>query len=152
MTRQEALPLRCALVAFAVTALLLQVGVVPRAAARYAAAYPEVAYLAAPYVAVTGVAVTAFGVALLAAWQLLSATVADTSAARGSTGWANTAAVSLGVMAVLCAGVFAHAGFIEHIGGPAMLFGLLIFLALVPVAFALRYGVLGWLEEEHSVR
>ncbi|MDM7989484.1 DUF2975 domain-containing protein [Arthrobacter sp. zg-Y877] len=151
MTRQEALPLRCAVVAFALTAVLLQVVAVPRLAAGAADAYPEVAYLASPYVTVIGAAVVAFEVALLAAWQLVSASVVNRSAARGSTGWANTAAVSLGVMAVLCAGVFAHAGFIEHIGGPAMLFGLLIFLALVPVAFALRYGVLGWLEEEHSV-
>ncbi|MCQ1947233.1 MULTISPECIES: DUF2975 domain-containing protein [unclassified Arthrobacter] len=145
MTRQEALPLRCAVVAFAVAALLTQLVVVPRMAARSAAAYPEVADLASSYITVIGVAVAAFELALLAAWQLVSAAAADRSVTRRSTGWANIMAVSLGVMAVLFAGVFAHAGFIENIGGPAILFGLVVFLALIPVAFAFRYGVLGWL-------
>ncbi|MCC9174434.1 DUF2975 domain-containing protein [Arthrobacter sp. zg-Y179] len=151
MTRQEAFPLRCAVVAFALAALLTQLVVVPRIAARSAAAYPEVADLASSYVTVIGAAVAAFELALLAAWQLVSAAVADRSVTRRSTGWANIMAVSLGVMAVLFAGVFAHAGFIENIGGPAILFGLLLFLALIPVAFAFRYGVLVWLKEEHPV-
>ncbi|MCC9204532.1 DUF2975 domain-containing protein [Arthrobacter sp. zg-Y769] len=146
MTRQEALPLRCALVTFALAALVVQFVVVPRIAARAADAYPEVADLASPYVTVIGVAVAAFELALLAAWQLVSAAAADRSAQRRSTGWANIMAVSLGAMAVLFAGVFAHAGSVENIGGPAMLFGLLLFLALIPVAVALRNGVLGWLE------
>ncbi|WP_146361769.1 DUF2975 domain-containing protein [Arthrobacter yangruifuii] len=151
MTRQEALPLRCALVAFALATLLVQFVLVPQAAVRSADAYPEVAYLAAPYVTVIGAALAAFEATLLAAWQLVSASVANRSGTRRSTGWANIATVSLGITAVLCAGVFAHAGFIENIGGPAMLFGLLIFLALIPVALAVRYGILGWLEAEQSL-
>lgn len=138
MTRPEALPLRCALVALAVVALLAQVALVPAAARGYARAFPEVAYLASPYAAAIVVAIACFEVSLLAAWQLLSAALMG----RGSTGrfrrWADVSAMALVCSAVVLAAVCLHAGSIAGVGGPAMLFGLLASAAVVPAAFILR--------------
>ncbi|WP_133725939.1 hypothetical protein [Nesterenkonia aurantiaca] len=46
--------------------------------------------------------------------------------------------VSLGIMALLLAGVFFHAGWEENVGGPLMLFGLLACLAALAAALILR--------------
>jgi hypothetical protein len=149
MTRQEALPLRCALGALALVAVLAQFVVVPQMAADYAGAYPEVAYLASPYVTAIVIAIGAFEVALLAAWQLLSAAVSGAVSGAGGpstsrpTRWANVLAASLAFMAVLIAGVCVHAGSFAAVGGPAMLFGLIACLALVPAAFVLRNRAMG---------
>lgn len=150
LTRQEALPLRCALLAFALGAVLVQFLVVPRLASGYAQAYPEVAYLAPPYVTALMVALACFEAGLLAAWLLVSAVVTGTVEDRAVSGpakrWVNVLAASVVLTAVILAGICANAGFVENIGGPAMLFGLLVCLALVPAAFALRSGIMGWLE------
>jgi hypothetical protein len=144
MTKQEALPLRFFLGLFALVTLVIQLVVVPRTGASYASAYPEVAYLEPLYVTAIGLALVGFLVALLAAWQLVAGAVAGRVATRRSTRWANIMAASLIVLAVIFAGVFVHAGFMENVGGPAMLFGLLGSLALVPVAFVLRRWVMKW--------
>ncbi|WP_312178515.1 DUF2975 domain-containing protein [Arthrobacter sp.] len=143
MTRQETLPLRCVLAALALAALLAQLVLVPGAAAGFAADYPEVAYLAAPYVTVIVVAIGGFEVALFAAWQLLSAAERGGASDGWPPRWANLMAASLGFMAVLFAGVFAHTGF-AGVGSPPMLFGLLASLALVPGAVVLRHKARGF--------
>ena len=56
-------------------------------------------------------------------------------------------AASVVFTALILVGVCANAGFVENIGGPAMLFGLLVFLALIPAAVAVRSGILGWLDD-----
>lgn len=150
MTRQEALPLRFVLGLLALAALLAQLVVIPRAGASYASAFPEIAYLASPSVTALVVAFVGFEMALLAAWQLVSAAVAGRALTSRSTRWANIMTASLIFMAVIFAGVFAYIGSVAGVGGPPMLFGLLVSLslALVPVAFALRHWVMGWLEND----
>lgn len=149
MTSQEALPLRIALGVLALGALLTQLVFIPRAAAEAAAAYPEVASLAPPYVTALVVALVGFEVALLAAWQLLSAAAAGGALTRRSKLWANVMAASLGFMAVISAGVCYHAGFDAAVGGPAMLFGILFSIAFVPVAVVLRNMAWAALEDGH---
>ena len=143
MTRQEALPLRCVLGALALLALLAQLVVVPRTAAGFAGAYPETAYLAAPYVTVIVVAIGGFEVALLAAWQLLSAAERGGASSGWSQRWANIMAAALVIMALLFTGIFVHTGF-AGVGGPPMLFGLLASLALLPGAAVLRNKAMGF--------
>ncbi len=138
MTRRQVPLLRIAVGALALGALLAQLVVVPRVAAGFAGAYPEVARLAPPYVIAIVIAIGGFEVALLAAWRLLSAAEGGEAATSRSRLWADVMTASLGVMAVLFAGVCAHAGFVEGVGGPPMLFGLLSSLALVPGAILLR--------------
>ena len=145
MTKQEALPLRFFLGLFALATLVIQLVVVPRTGTSYASAYPEVAYLEPLYVTAVGVALVGFLVALLAAWQLVSGAVTERASTRRSTQWVNIMTAALIFMAVIFAGVFVHAGSVENVGGPAMLFGLLASLALVPVAFVLRRWVMKWL-------
>jgi hypothetical protein len=144
MTTQEALPLRFFLGLFALATLVIQLVVVPRTGASYASAYPEVAYLEPLYVTAIGIALVGFLVALLAAWQLVSGAVTERAVTRGSARWTNIMTTALIFLAVIFAGVFVHAGFMENVGGPAMLFGLLGSLALVPVALVLRRRVMKW--------
>ncbi|WP_028278394.1 DUF2975 domain-containing protein [Arthrobacter sp. H5] len=138
MIGQHVSRLRIVLGALVPAALLLQFVVVPRTAASYAEAYPEVAYLEAPYLIAAVVTIGGFEVALLAAWQLLSAAEEGKASTHRSQRWANVMTASLCFMALLSAGVCVHAGSVENIGGPAMLFGLLASLALVAVALGLR--------------
>jgi hypothetical protein len=153
MIRQQVTALRIVLGALAFGALLAQLVVVPRVAAEYADAYPEVAYLAPPYVTALVVAICGFEVALLAAWQLLSAAERGEALTGRSKRWANVMAVSLSFMAVIFAGVCVHAGSFAAVGGPPMLFGLLASLALVPVAVALRNKAVDFLlgDDAHRV-
>lgn len=148
MTRQEALPLRIAFAVLALGALLVQLLVIPPAGTGYAGKFPEAAYLAPPYITALAVAILGFEAALLAAWQLVSAVVPVRSLTRRSKTWTNVMAASLGFMAVVFAGVCAHSMFWTPFGTPAAGFGFLISLALIPVLFALRHGVLGWLEAD----
>lgn len=152
MIRQQVARLRIIFGALALGALLAQLVVVPLVAADYAEAYPEVAYLAPPYVAAIAVAIGGFEVALLAAWQLLSAAVADDASAGRSKRWANVMAASLSLMAVIFAGVCVHAGSFAAVGGPAMLFGLFASLALVPVAFGIRNKAMDFLLDNDAHR
>lgn len=148
MTKQEALALRFFLGLLALAALVVQLVVIPRVAAGYADVYPELSYLEPLYVTALAVACVGFVLALLAVWHLVSAAVTDRAPTRRSTRWANVMTISLTFMALILAGVFVHAGFVANVGGPAMLFGLLVSLALVPVAFALRRWVTGWLAND----
>jgi hypothetical protein len=142
MIKQQVTPLRIILGALALGAVITQLVVVPRVASEYAGAYPEVAYLAAPYITAAAIAIFGFEVALLAAWQLLSAAASGETMTRRTKRWANVMAASLIFMAVIFAGVCFHAGSFANVGGPPMLFGIIFFLALVPVAFGLRTRVL----------
>ncbi|MGW9403616.1 DUF2975 domain-containing protein [Arthrobacter sp. NPDC055585] len=137
MTKQEALPLRAALVAFACAALFVQF-MLPLLAGGYAAAYPQIANLAVPYTVSAIAGIACFQVGLLAAWQILAAVVAEGAVTLGSTTWVNVLAFALGLTGLTLAGICAHAGSVVAVGGPAMLFGLFAGLALVPAAVALR--------------
>lgn len=128
---------RFTLVALFVLALLLQFWVTPSAAARAAIDYPEYAYLERPYVIATGVALALFGLALLAAWQVMSASTTDQRTPR-RTRWALTLTIALASSGVVLAGTLIHAGSIARVGGPPMLFGLLASLTVVVGAVALR--------------
>ena len=145
MTKQEALPLRFFLGLFALATLVIQLVVVPRTGASYASAYPEVAYLEPLYVTAIGVALVGFLVALFAAWRLVSGAVAEKVATRRSARWANIMMAGLIFLVVIFAGVFVHAGFVENVGGPAMLVGFLGSVALVPITFARRRWAMRWL-------
>lgn len=138
MNKEQVRRFRIVIGAIALVALLTQIVVVPWAAADHAAAYPKVAYLAVPYVTAIVVAIGAFEVALLAVWQILSAAATGGATTSRSKRWANVMAAALIFMAVIFAGVCVHAGSVANIGGPAMLFGLLASVALVPAAFALK--------------
>ncbi|TYD00605.1 DUF2975 domain-containing protein [Arthrobacter echini] len=152
MTRQEALPLRFFLGLWTVAALLVQVVVIPRAGSSVAGAYPEVAHLAPPTIAVLIIAVIGFELAIVAAWYLVSIAVASKALTGEARRWADVIAASLTGMAVLGAGVCAYMGFVANIGGPAMLFGLLASLALIPIAVALRAWVMNWFDRSASAR
>ena len=128
---------RFALVGLFVTALILQLWVVPAAAAQAVAQYPEYGYLARPYVIAIGVAIGLFELALVSAWQVLSATTAEPRPRRRKW-WATTLTLALTLSGLVFAGVFIHAGSVERIGGPPMLFGLLAALTVVVVTLALR--------------
>ncbi|GAB3531905.1 hypothetical protein GCM10027403_03120 [Arthrobacter tecti] len=143
MIREHVPRLRIVIGAIAFLAMLVQIVVIPRIAANYANDYPEVAYLAPPYVVAIVIAIGSFEVALLAAWQLLSAAEAGDTLTSRSPRWANVVAASLLFMAMIFAGVCVHAGSVASVGGPAMLFGLLASLAVVPAAFALRKKTMG---------
>lgn len=125
-------------------ALLAQFVVVPRVAAGYANTYPEVAHLERPYLLAIVVALGGLEVALLAAWKIVSAAKRGEALTTRSKRWANVMAASVVLMAVLFAGVCAHAGFVESVGGPAMGFGLFVSLALVPGAVVLRNKAKGF--------
>jgi len=147
MTRQHAALLRVVVAALAAGAVLAQLVVVPAVAAACADRYPEVAHLELPYLVACVAAIGGFEVALLAAWQLVSAAEGGGGLTRRSRRWADGMAASLGVMAVLLAGVCAHAVFVAHVGGPPVGFGLLASLALVAGAVVLRNEAIGLLVE-----
>lgn len=140
-------------------ALIAQLILVPALAASLAEDYPQVAHLQMPYLVAVTVAIGGFEVTVVAAWRLLVAAAVDTVAAPAAAAdtvataaewpttdrvrrWANVMTVSLGVMAVISAGVFLHAGWVEEIGGPPMLFGLLASMAVLLTAPVLSRGVM----------
>ncbi|EXF23898.1 hypothetical protein BG28_09635 [Nesterenkonia sp. AN1] len=138
MTKSEFLSMRITLGALALGALIAQLIVVPRIAAGLAEQHPQVAHLESPYLIAVTVALVGFEVALVAGWMLVTGAVAENASAGRVRWWANGMTASLGFMAVLLAGVFIHAGWVENVGGPPMLFGLLACLAVLPVALILR--------------
>lgn len=144
MNEDQVRRFRIVMGALVLGALSIQLVVVPQVAADYAESYPEVAYLAVPYVIAIVVGIGGFEVALLATWQLLSAVATDGTLTSRSKRWANVMAASLVFMAVIFAGVCVHAGSVANVGGPAMLFGLLAALALVPAAVGLRSKAMGF--------
>lgn len=102
-----------------------------------------------PYLAAVTVEIGGFEVVVVAAWRLLAAVAVDTAATAAEwpttnrvRRWANVTTVSLGVTAVILAGGFVHAGWVENIGGPPMLFGLLTSLAVLLTAPVLRRGAM----------
>jgi hypothetical protein len=150
MTKQEALPLRFFLGVLVLAALLAQLVAIPSAGASYAGAYPQVADLAPLSVTVLVVAFIGFEIALLAAWQLISAAVAGRALTSRSTRWANVMTASLLVTAMILGSLCVYIGSVARVGGPAMLFGVIFSLALVSTAFALRRWVRGWLETDDA--
>lgn len=142
MTASEFLGIRITLGALALGALIAQLLVVPFVAAGLAEEYPQVAHLESPYLAAVTVAILGFEAALLACWMLVTGAVAESASARRVRRWANGMTASLGFMAVLLGGVFVHAGWVENVGGPPMLFGLLACLAVLPGAWMLRGSAL----------
>lgn len=134
-----------AIAAIALAAVATQWLIVPQVARGFAEAYPEVAYLAPPYTIAMVAAIGSFEVGLLAAWQLISAARTKKVLSSGTRQWANTMAASVALMAMLFAGVCAHASFIADIGGPPVFLGLLAALALVPGSVILREVTMGYL-------
>ncbi|TKV27412.1 hypothetical protein FDK12_11960 [Arthrobacter sp. NamB2] len=149
MTKQEALPIRFFVGLFVLVTLVVQIVVIPRAGATYAEMYPEVAYLEPFYVSALVVVLIGLEIALLSAWQLVSAAVKERAPGVRPRRWSNIMAASLIFMAACFASVCVHAGSVAGVGGPAMLFGLLGSVALIPLAFVLRRGIRGWLRNEH---
>ncbi|MBP3036623.1 DUF2975 domain-containing protein [Arthrobacter sp. zg-ZUI100] len=146
MTKQEALPLRISFAVLVLGALLIQLILIPQAGDSYAGRFPEAAYLAFPYTIAIAVGFIGFELALLAAWQLVSTAVTERSLNSRSIRWTNLIAGSLEFMAAVFAGVCAHALFWTKFGAPAVLFGFVVSLGLIPVILAVRHGIRGWLE------
>ena len=151
MTRQEATPLRFFLGLFALIALAAQLVVVPRTAAHYAARYPEVAHLEHLYGTALVLALVCLEVALLAAWLMVPVSAAGGAGAGRPDLWNTVLTTSLGLMAVILAGICFHAGSVENICGPAMFLGLLASIALVPATFVLRNRIDGWFAHPGSL-
>ncbi len=147
MSKQNVPVVRIALGVLFFVALLMQFWLVPTAAAEYAARYPEYADLARPYVIVIGVAIGLFELALLAGWQVLSAAGGNTRTRR-KRWWAIALLVALGSSGAMFVGVFVHAGSVAGVGGPPMLFGLLVSLAVVICAIVLRRKALEFTLED----
>jgi cytochrome bd-type quinol oxidase subunit 2 len=135
---------RTAFGALGLLALLAQTVAVPRAAAASAAAYPQVAHLERPYVIGVVVAILGFESALLSAWMLLSTAKTGEESTSRVRRWANLLAASLWFMAAVIAGVCVHAAFVARVGGPPTMLGLLLCLAVVPGAVALRRRARGF--------
>lgn len=150
MTQQEASVPRFFIGLSALGILAVQLVILPRTAAGYAREYPEVAYLEPLYVTALVIALIGLEVALLAAWQLVSATRVDKASGSRPGLWSNVVAASLSFMAVIFAGVCLHAGWMVGIGGPAVLFGIVGSIAVVVSAFALRRWVKSWFTHENS--
>lgn len=148
MTTRQIPVARTAMGVIAIGVLLVQFIAIPRAAAELANRYPEVAYLEWPYVISTAVAIGGFEVALFAAWQVLSIAKSGGVLTNQKRRWVRVIKWSLVFMAVVFAGVCAHASFIANVGGPAAFFGLLISLALVPCAVALGRAAMGFTLED----
>ncbi|MGW9404875.1 DUF2975 domain-containing protein [Arthrobacter sp. NPDC055585] len=146
MTKQEALPLRILIAVLAFGALVLQILLIPQAGDSYADRFPEAAYLAFPYTTAIAVGFIGFEVALLAAWQLVSAVQTDRALNSRTVRWTNVTAASLGFMAAVFACVCAHTLFWTEFGSPAVFFGFLVSLALFACVFVVRNGVRSWLE------
>jgi hypothetical protein len=149
MTKQEALPVRFFIGLFALVTVVVQLVVIPKAGAIHAAMYPEVAYLETLYVTALVIALIGFELALLSVWQLVLAAITDRASSVQSRWWSNMMTASLIFMATIFAGICVHAGSVADVGGPAVLFGLLGSLALVPLAFVLRNGIRSWLRNEN---
>ena len=149
MSKQNVPVVRIALGALFFVALLTQFWVVPSVAAESAARYPEHASLAPLYLIVIGIAIGLFELALLAGWQVLSAAATNTGSQR-SRWWAIALLVALGSSGALFASVFVHAGSVAGVGGPPMLFGLLVSVAVVICAIALRRKALEFTVEDDN--
>ncbi len=121
LSRQQVPVARVVLILLFVVSLLVQFWAVPSAASQAAAQYPEYAQLSQPYTIAVGIAIGFFELALIAAWRVL-ASAANVLASSGA----------------LFAAIFVHAGSVEQIGGPPMLFGLVGALAVVTGAIVLR--------------
>lgn len=150
MTKQEALPLRISFAVLTLGALLIQLILVPQARDSFADKFSDAAYLALPYATAIAVGLIGFEVAVLAAWQLVSAARTERSLNPRSMRWTNVLAGSLGFMALVFVGVCAHTLFWTKFGAPAVLFGFLVSLGMVPVIFAVRSGINSWLNNESS--
>lgn len=138
MDRNEVLAGRLFIGLLLALALVTQFVVIPGMASSYAHRYPEVAHLAVPYSTVFIAAIIAFELALLSAWMVASSTGHDASDRR----WVNAATAAWCCALVIVAGVCVHAGAIADVGGPAMLFGLMLSCGLGIAALVLRPRVL----------
>lgn len=143
MTKQQILPYQLALGALALGSVLTQIIFIPFGAAGFAASYPQVAYLETPYVIAFVIAIVGFEVALIAGWFLLTAVGRGTQTVARVKRDANVIAAGLWFMLLVSGGVFAHAGFVENVGGPPVLFGLLFCLALLPAVWFARRRIIG---------
>lgn len=150
MTKQEASIPHFFLGLFGLVILAVQLVVLPRTAASNAREYPELAYLEPLYVTALVIALIGLEVALLAAWQLVSATRVDKTAGSHPGLWSNVMVVSLSLMAMIFAGVCLHAGWVVNVGGPAVLFGIVGSIAVVVLAFAIRRWVNSWFTHQDA--
>lgn len=138
MAREQIPFLRVALGVLALGAVLAQFLFVPLVAAAYAAKYPELADLAQPYVVALVVAIAGFEAALVSAWQIVTLASSESDRAATKAQWAGILSVSLCFMALLFIGVFAHAGLVANVGGPPVLMGLMMSLAVAFGAIVIR--------------
>lgn len=127
-------------------ALVTQFVVIPGMASSYAHRYPEVAHLEVPYSTASIAAIVAFELALLSAWMVASTTGHDASDRR----WVNAATAAWFSMLLIVAGICVHAGAIANVGGPAMLFGLVLSCGLGIAALVLRPQVLQMLHDRRG--
>ncbi|GAB3548458.1 hypothetical protein GCM10027404_12380 [Arthrobacter tumbae] len=147
MTGQQVAFGRVLIGALAAGSLLAQFVLVPQVASDAAERYPEVAHLEIPYLTAVVAALGFFEVALLAAWRLLAVTNSAVAGKErlgltgGSKRWIDVMTASLCSTALIFAGICVHAGSVENIGGPAMLFGLLASLSLTVAVVVLRSKV-----------
>jgi hypothetical protein len=150
MTKQEASPARFFIGLLALATVVVQLVGVPRAGAAYAGRYPDVAYLEPLCVTALMVAPIGLEIALLSVWKLVSAALTDRVSSTRSRRWTNIMAASLIFTPAIFVSIFVHAGSVAGVGGPAMLFGLLVSLALVPLAFVLKRWVREWFRNENA--
>lgn len=127
-------------------ALMTQFIVIPQTASSYASRYPEVAHLEMPYAVATIFAIVVFELALVSAWKSISAIARDASGRR----WINASTAALCSMLLIVAGICVHAVAIANVGGPLMLFGLVLSCALGIAALALRPRVLQVLDDQRG--
>ena len=151
MSTQQLLPYRLTLGALALAAVLTQIIFVPLGASSYAASYPEVAHLQVPYTVALIIGLVGLEVALVAGWLLLAATGDQAMTSALMRQGVNIITAGLLFLLVVSGGVFFHAGSVENVGGPPMLFGLMLCLVLVPGVWVARRRFLAtWDVARHS--
>ena len=128
MDAQYVPSLRAVLVVLFAGSLLSQ-ALLPRLAEELGGPYDETVHLVAPY-AVAGILVIGCAqVALITVWRLLSMVADDTIFTARALRWVDVITISGAAAALISAGVAAHLLVIVGVGGPAIVFALIVSVA-----------------------
>lgn len=121
--------------------LVAQVVAVPLAASSLAQSFPSVSHLQVPYAVALIAALLGIQVALVAGWLMLGLD-GDGAFSSGRVRTGTTVALAGLVVAVLTvSAVLVHAGAVENVGGPMVLFGLIACAGILCAAVPLRTTV-----------
>ncbi len=128
MTPSPLLALSGGIVLTGLGTVFAQTLIIPVAAAHQAAVWPEVAHLRWPYTAAAVAAVACVQVALVAIWALLAKVEHDQVFTDRAFAWVSLIIGAAVAATALSVGVAAHLLFVEGVGGPGVVLGLVAVL------------------------